>query len=348
MDLETTLPKIDCRDVWKLFGRRALDARAAIEQRSASRDDIQKKFSCVAAVAGVSFAVPAGEVFCVMGLSGSGKSTLVRHINRLVDPTAGVVLVDGENVGEMSAAALRELRATKIAMVFQHVALLPHRSVRENVAFGLEIRGLSRKQRNDLAQQKLELVKLGQWGERRPHELSGGMRQRVGLARALASDPDILLLDEPFSALDPLIRRELQEEFRRLVRSVGKTTLFITHDLDEAIFLGNRIAVMKDGAFEQVGTAEDIVLNPANEYVEAFVQGVSKTKLLRANALLDRDVPIDTPVEGLQVAEDASMSELIDMAAKSPAPIIVNDPSGNRIGVVTRVSLLRALQLHHH
>jgi len=279
-------------------------------------------------------------------LSGSGKSTLIRHINRLVEPTAGEVLVGGEDVGAKSSADLRRLRSEKIGMVFQHVAIFPHRSVRDNVAFGLEVRGVRKARRLEIAAAKLDLVQLRSWGDRFPHELSGGMQQRVGLARALASDPDILLMDEPFSALDPLIRRELQDEFARLTSSLNKTTLFVTHDLDEAIFLGDRIAVMKDGCFAQVGTPEEIVLAPADDYVASFVRGVSRLNLLKAASLLDENVKMDqATISGAQqVDHTAAMAKLVEMASESHAPIVVMSAAGNAMGVVTRRSLLRALQ----
>jgi len=339
-------PAIECRDVWKIFGERASEALAAIGRDNLTRGDAQQRFDCVIAVAGVSFAVRHGEIFCVMGLSGSGKSTLVRHVNRLIEPTAGQILVGGEDIGAKSAAELRRLRSEKIGMVFQHVALFPHRTVRDNVAFGLEVRGRSKASRLEVAQAKLDLVQLGAWGDRYPHELSGGMQQRVGLARALAADPEILLMDEPFSALDPVIRRELQEEFARLAAVMRKTTLFITHDLDEAIFLGDRIAVMKDGRFSQIGTPEEIVMSPADDYVANFVRGVSRLKLLKAASLIDTTVPIErADASGRpQVAETATMAELIAIAVGTDAPIVVVASDGRPTGAVTRRSLLLALQ----
>ena len=338
-------PAIECREVWKIFGERASEALAAIERDDLARSDVQQRFDCVIAVAGVSFAVRHGEIFCVMGLSGSGKSTLVRHINRLIEPTAGQILVAGEDIGAKSAAELRRLRSEKIGMVFQHVALFPHRTVRDNVAFGLEVRGRSKTSRLEIAQAKLDLVQLGAWGDRYPHELSGGMQQRVGLARALAADPEILLMDEPFSALDPVIRRELQEEFARLAAVMRKTTLFITHDLDEAILLGDRIAVMKDGRFSQIGTPEEIVMRPADDYVANFVRGVSRLKLLKAASLIDMMVPIERADGRPQVAETATMAELIAIAVGTEAPIVVVASDGRPTGAVTRRSLLLALQI---
>ena len=297
------------------------------------------------AVSDVSFKVAAGEVFCIMGLSGSGKSTLVRHVNRLIEPSAGEILIHGDDIGRKSAADLRRLRSEKIGMVFQHVAIFPHRTVRDNVAFGLEIRGVDRERRRAIADEKLALVRLAGWGERYPEELSGGMQQRVGLARALAADPDILLLDEPFSALDPLIRRELQDEFIRLSSAVHKTTVFITHDLDEAIRVGDRIAIMKDGRFVQVGTPEDIVTAPADDYVAAFVRGVSRLTLLKAIAFIDPDEkPLLVDSAWPRVSAETALGELLDQAVSSDAPIVVAEAGGNILGLITRRSLLDGIR----
>ena len=230
-----TEPIIECRHVWKIFGKRALEALSAIRDQGMTKAQIVERFDCILGVADASFTVRQGEIFCIMGLSGSGKSTLVRHINRLIDPTAGQILVNGEDIGKKNPEELRRMRALEIGMVFQNMALFPHRTVRDNVAFGLEVRQVAREHRWALADEKLRMVQLADWGDRFPDELSGGMQQRVGLARALAADPGILLMDEPFSALDPLIRRQLQEQFLDLAKVMRKTTVFITHDLDEAI-----------------------------------------------------------------------------------------------------------------
>ena len=258
---------IECRGVWKIFGDREREALAAVRSRGIGKGEVFAEFGCVVGVRDVSFEVAEGEIFCIMGLSGSGKSTLIRHVNRLIDPSAGEVLVEGVDVNSLVPEALRELRSNRIGMVFQNMALLPHRTVRDNVALGLELRGVDKAARSATAESTLERVELAGWGERYPDELSGGMKQRVGLARALAADPHILLMDEPFSALDPLIRRELQQEFMTLASQMNKTTLFITHDLDEAIRIGRRIAIMKDGLLVQIGTPEDIVTNPKDDYV---------------------------------------------------------------------------------
>jgi glycine betaine/proline transport system ATP-binding protein len=340
-----TLPAIECRGVWKVFGGRASEAMATMERERPSRSEVLERFRCIIAVANVSFEVREGEVFCIMGLSGSGKSTLVRHVNRLIEPTRGEIFVHGEDIGRKSPAELRRLRAEKIGMVFQHVAIFPHRTVRDNVAFGLEVRGVDRKRRRAVAEDKLALVQLAGWGDRYPDELSGGMQQRVGLARALAADPDILLMDEPFSALDPLIRRELQDQFIRLSSVMRKTTLFVTHDLDEAIRVGDRIAIMKDGHFVQVGRPDEIVAAPIDSYVAAFVRGVSRLTLLKAAAFIDHDEPAARIADDWRrVNEDAALDELLDLAVESPAPIVVLATDGNVRGLITRRSLLGGIR----
>ncbi len=220
--------------------------------------------------------VPRGEIFCIIGLSGSGKSMLLRHVNRLIEPSAGTIRVLGEDVGKKSPKDLRAMRSRHIGMVFQHMALMPRLSVKDNVAYRLEIRGVPKSRRWAVSEHTLHLVNLDGYEDRLPREFSGGMQQRVGIARALASDPEILLMDEPFSALDPLIRLQLQDQFKSLVKDLKKTTLFITHDLDEAIRIGHRIAIMKDGVIVQIGTPEEIVIQPADDHVREFVQGISR------------------------------------------------------------------------
>jgi glycine betaine/proline transport system ATP-binding protein len=270
-------PVIELDRIWKVFGNRAPEAIAAARD-GVDKQRILQQFDCVIGVADVSLQVARGEIFCVMGLSGSGKSTLVRHVNRLIEPSAGRLRVRGTDVMSLGERELRDLRARRIGMVFQNVALLPHRSVRDNVAYPLEIRNEPKAMRWRVSAEKLALVGLSGYEDRYPGELSGGMQQRVGLARALAADADILLMDEPFSALDPLIRRELQDLFLDLTRRLGKTALFITHDLDEALRLGSRIAVMKDGRIAQTGTARDILDRPADDFVRAFVSLRQETR----------------------------------------------------------------------
>lgn len=274
------------RNVWKIFGARADEAMEAVKKDNLSKAEVLEKYEAVVGVKDVSISVSEGEVFCIMGLSGSGKSTLVRHINRLIEPTSGEIFINGTNVGELGPEELRVMRADNIGMVFQNMALLPHRTVRDNIAFALELRNIDAFTRAQVADRVIETVDLQGYGDRFPSQLSGGMQQRVGLARALAADPDILLMDEPYSALDPLIRRGLQDEFLALSRDLKKTTLFITHDLDEAIRMGNRIAIMKDGEIVQVGTPEDIVTKPADKYVADFVAGISKLKLVFAHTVM--------------------------------------------------------------
>lgn len=342
-------PAVECRHVWKIFGDKAAQALAAIERAGLSKDEVAKRFGCVIGVADCSFAIEDGEVFCIMGLSGSGKSTLVRHINRLIEPTAGHILIHGEDINTKSPRELRRMRAEKIGMVFQHMALFPHRTVRDNVAYGLEVRRIDRKRRWAIAAEKLALVQLTGWENRYPDELSGGMQQRVGLARALAADPDILLMDEPFSALDPLIRRQLQDEFIALAGVVKKTTLFITHDLGEAIRLGHRIAIMRDGRLIQMGTPEAIVLRPADDYVAEFVKGISLLKFVTAETVMEPWDKIAAAGFSLNLADcpkvrpEVDMAHLIGLAAQSDDPIVVVDGENRPIGVITARALLRAI-----
>ena len=272
--------------MWKIFGLAADEAMQAVQERGLGKAEVLSEFGCVVGLADCSFAVKRGEVFCIMGLSGSGKSTLVRHINRLIKPTSGSIEVLGADICELENEELRQMRSLHIGMVFQHMALLPHRTVRDNVAFPLQVRGEPKAKRWEISQRCLKMANLEGFEDRFPRELSGGMQQRVGLARALASDPEILLMDEPFSALDPLIRRQLQDQFLELSTRLNKTTIFITHDLDEAIRIGDRIAIMKDGRIVQVGTPETIVTQPADEYVSDFVEGISKLKLVFAHSVM--------------------------------------------------------------
>jgi glycine betaine/proline transport system ATP-binding protein len=276
-----------------------------------------------------------------MGLSGSGKSTLVRMINRLHDPTAGEIVVDGEDVLTMGAERLRELRRRKISMVFQHFGLLPHRRIVDNVAFGLEVQGMEREDRERKSVEVLEVVGLGGWAQHYPDELSGGMQQRVGLARALATDPEIMLFDEPFSALDPLIRRDMQDEVIRLQREVRKTMIFITHDLAEALKLGDRIAIMKDGRFVQVGTPEEVVAHPADDYVADFTKDVPRAHVLTARAIM-RPANGQAPADGPMVAPGTIVQDLISIVAETDRTIRVVD-DGAVVGFVDRAAVMAAL-----
>jgi glycine betaine/proline transport system ATP-binding protein len=265
--------------LWKIFGAKA-DKIIGTPDADLSRKDLQAKTGCVAAVKDVSFDVRPGEVFVVMGLSGSGKSTLVRLLTRLIEPTQGTVTIGGQDITGADDAHLRELRRNHVAMVFQHFGLLPHRTVRDNVAFGLEVRGAGKAERRDRAQEMVDLVGLSGNEDSYPDQLSGGMQQRVGLARALAGDPTLMMFDEPFSALDPLIRRDMQNEVIRLHEEVGKTMIFITHDLQEALKLGDRILIMRDGEIVQIGTPAQVVAEPADAYVKDFVSDVPRSHVL--------------------------------------------------------------------
>ncbi len=278
-------PEIVVSQLSKIFGPKPDDAQQLLDAGE-SKQDILRKTRSTVAVQGADFEIKRGETFVIMGLSGSGKSTLVRLLNRLIEPTAGTVEVEGRDVTELKRDELTELRREKFGMVFQRFALLPHRSVLDNVAFGLEIQGQDKADRREKAKEALALVGLAGWEESRPDELSGGMQQRVGLARALASDPDILLMDEPFSALDPLMRRQMQEEMIDLQSRLQKTIVFITHDLDEALRLGDRVAIMKDGRVVQLGTPDDIVLNPADDYVASFVEGHDRSEMVTAEHVM--------------------------------------------------------------
>lgn len=286
----TTPPSVvEVENVYKVFGRRPHDAVEAL-RAGAARDDV--KHLGTAAVIDTTFDVAAGEIFVVMGLSGSGKSTLIRMLNGLWKPTAGSVRIGGVDLARATTKELRAIRQRTVSMVFQHFALLPHRSVLDNAAYPLEIQGVAREERIARAMTSLELVGLGGWEHRLPSELSGGMRQRVGLARALAADTDVLLMDEAFSALDPLIRREMQEQLVEIQHELGKTIIFITHDLNEAMFLGDRIAVMRDGRVVQIGTSEEILSDPANDYVAQFVADVDRTRVLTAASVMRRPAAV--------------------------------------------------------
>ena len=337
-------PVVECKSIWKIFDAKPDDVAHVIDRRL-DKDDALERLGCVVAVADASFSVEKGEIFCIMGLSGCGKSTLVRHINRLIDPTSGQVLINGEDIATLSPPELRALRSKRIGMVFQNMALFPHRIVRDNVSFGLELQDVSQEERLAVAERMLSLVHLDGWGERYPSDLSGGMQQRVGLARALAADPDILLMDEPFSALDPLIRRQLQDQFLELSGLMHKTTIFITHDLDEAVRLGDRITIMKDGRFVQIGTPEEIVLHPADDYVAAFVKDISPMKVVSAKVIME---PVEsgaqTDYDGYpRVRPETGLADLVDLALQSDRPTLVVDTNDQPLGIVTQTAILRSI-----
>lgn len=341
---------LDCRSVWKIFGKQAPAAMKAVVERGLGKREVLQEFSCVVGVSDATLQVRRGEIFCIMGLSGSGKSTLIRMLNRLIDPTSGEIFIKGKALSQLGAAELRQMRAKHIAMVFQSVALLPNRTVLENAAFGLEVQGVAKAERNRAAEASLRKVGLGDWMGRFPRELSGGMQQRVGLARALTSDPEIILMDEPFSALDPLIRRQLQDEFRQLTKDLGKSAVFITHDLDEAIRIGDRIAIMKDGVIIQVGTAEEIILNPADAYVAEFVAGISRLHLIKAHSVMvpvaefRASHPAADPAALPTTGPEADIDELIDLTLANGGPGIAVVDGGDPVGVVSWQSLLHGIK----
>jgi glycine betaine/proline transport system ATP-binding protein len=330
---------VSCRNVWKVYGPKA-DRIVGTPDADLPRGELLEKTGCVAAVRDVSFDVRTGEVFVVMGLSGSGKSTLVRMINRIHDPTAGQVLIDGEDIMGLDDERLRDVRRRKISMVFQHFGLLPHRRIIDNVAFGLEVQGRDKGERTATAEKVIEAVGLQGWGNSYPDELSGGMQQRVGLARALANDPQILLFDEPFSALDPLIRRDMQDQVLGLQRNLKKTMIFITHDLAEALKLGDRIAIMKDGRFVQVGTPEDVVAHPIDDYVADFTRDVPRAHVLTARSIMrstDGAAEFAGDVDAAVVIQD-----VLPLVVKSDLPLRVME-SGRQVGVLDRTAVLEAM-----
>lgn len=349
-EIDTDEILIDCQSLWKIFGSNASAARQALTESDLTKQEILQKFNCVVGVSGVDLQVRRGEIFCIMGLSGSGKSTLLRLLNRLITPSSGRTMVKGRDMSELGPSELREMRAHHIGMVFQSVALLPHRTVLDNTAFGLEVQGVGKEKRNQIAGDALATVGLADWVERYPTQLSGGMQQRVGLARAIATDPEIILMDEPFSALDPLLRRQLQDEFRPLIKELGKSAVFITHDLDEAIRMGDRIAIMKDGVIIQVGTAEEIVQAPADAYVEKFVAGISTHNFIKAQGVMCsveafRTSHPDTRVGDLaQVSPDTDADELMDRFATSVHDALAVVDDTGVIGVVTARRLLAGMK----
>ena len=338
--MESRQDVIACEDVWKVFGELPKDLQPfldTIEHSDLDKEALLDKYGVTVGVQKASFRIKKGEVFVIMGLSGSGKSTILRCINRLIRPTAGKVMVNGQDVTQMSGKQLRSLCREKMGMVFQNFALVPTRTVLQNVTLGLEIMGLPREERLTKAREALKLVGLSGWESKYCKELSGGMQQRVGLARALAGDPEILLMDEAFSALDPLIRKQMQDEFLKLVRIVDKTIVFITHDLDEGLKLGDRIAVMKDGRIVQIGTPEEIIMTPADEYVADFVSAISRTKRETARQLM---VEADEWVCSLG---DDPRQLLEKMRDQDYLGLLVTDESDRLVGVLYRDDLRIAL-----
>ncbi|AOR24352.1 quaternary amine ABC transporter ATP-binding protein [Clostridium taeniosporum] len=307
------MSKLQVKDLYKIFGKNPKKVIPMLE-KGMDKLEIHSKTGNSVGVNSANFEVDKGEFFVVMGLSGSGKSTLIRCLNRLIEPTSGQILIDGKDILKCNENELLGVRRKKIAMVFQNFALFPHKTIADNVAYGLEIQGVNSKTRKEKAYECLELVGLKGYEESMPDQLSGGMKQRVGLARALATDPEILLMDEAFSALDPLIRKEMQEEMLQLQAKMQKTIIFITHDLDEALRLGDRIAIMKDGVVEQIGTSEDILTNPASEYVRKFVQDVDRTKVITSSTIMEMAKAIriekDGPKAAVRIMKDEGISSI--------------------------------------
>ena len=339
--------KIVCSNIWKLFGPNEGSVLSDLDTEL-SRSEVQEKTGHVIAVKDVSFSVQKGETFVVMGLSGSGKSTLVRCISRLIEPTSGEVKIDNLDVTRMNNKDLLNLRRNRMSMVFQHFGLFPHRKVIENIGYGLEIRGVKKKERLEKSMETLKLVGLDGWDQHYPRELSGGMQQRVGLARALAVDPEILIFDEPFSALDPLIRREMQDELLSIQKMLQRTMVFITHDFLEAIKMGDHIAIMKDGEISQVGTPEEIVANPVDQYVKDFTEDVPKYKVLSAGKVMRENCCEDTKQlygEGSQnIPDNTKIDGLIDKLADSDKtyPVVCCD-TGELLGEIDRTIIMKSM-----
>jgi len=333
-------PALKVEALWKIFGNRA-DKIIGTSDADLSRKALQEKTGCVMAVKDVSFEVAPGEVFVVMGLSGSGKSTLVRCLTRLIEPTSGRIVIDGHDIVQADEAELRDLRRTHTSMVFQHFGLLPHRQVIDNVAYGLEVRGMGKKERRAKAEGVVALVGLEGYERSFPDQLSGGMKQRVGLARALANDPSLLLFDEPFSALDPLIRRDMQNEVLRLHHDLGKTMVFITHDLQEALKLGDRILIMRDGEVVQIGTPDEVVGAPADDYVKDFTSEVPKSHVLTLKWVMRDPRPGDS-MEGPVMTSDTIVRQAARAALASDHPLRVVD-DGRLVGIVDDDAILRVV-----
>jgi glycine betaine/proline transport system ATP-binding protein len=333
-------PALHVAGLWKIFGPKA-DKIIGTDQANLSRKELQEKTGHVVGIRDVSFDVAPGEVFVVMGLSGSGKSTLVRLLTRLIEPTAGTVQMYGEDITAMNDRALLDTRRRRVSMVFQHFGLLPHRKVIDNIAFGLEVRGEAKGNRRNRAQEMVDLVGLSGYENNFPDQLSGGMQQRVGLARALAADPDVLMFDEPFSALDPLIRRDMQNEVIRLHHEVGKTMVFITHDLAEALKLGDRILIMRDGEIVQIGSPAEVVGAPADDYVKDFTSDVPRSHVLTLRWVMrdaDGSLPSDAPVlQADQIVRDAAR---IVLDSQGPCQVVDGD---RVVGMVDDEDILRVV-----
>ncbi|MEC4816315.1 MAG: glycine betaine/L-proline ABC transporter ATP-binding protein, partial [Scytonema sp. PMC 1069.18] len=329
-------PKIIIEHLIKIYGDKP-NAALKLFRSGRTRDSILKATGNVLGVADVSLTINQGELFVVMGLSGSGKSTLVRCINRLIDSTSGHIYLDGEDITHVNEKRMREIRLTKVSMVFQKFGLLPHRTVAENVEYGLKVKGVDKAKRHQKALETLEIVGLAEWADYLPSSLSGGMQQRVGLARALATDADILLMDEAFSALDPLIRREMQDELLRLQKELHKTIVFISHDIQEALKIGDRIAVMKDGAVVQIGTPEEIITQPADDYIRAFTEDVNRAQVLKTGSIVRPAIPLTVGQDSLRIALGKMSDQVLEY-------MCVVDTYGKPVGIVNKQSLESALE----
>lgn len=340
----TNEPVIRCESVYKIFGD---NAESLLKKANGAVDAAEfKKAGCIVGVNNASFDIHAGELLIIMGLSGSGKSTLLRCISKLTDATAGKIFIEGDDILKMNDKQLIELRRNKMGMVFQNFALLPHKTVLENIAFPLQVKGMSTRDSIDRAVEMVKLVDLTGREDYYPRQLSGGQQQRVGIARSLAIEPDIWFLDEPFSALDPLIRKEMQDEFLRLQNTLHKTILFVTHDFDEALRLADRIAIMKDGVIEQLDTPANIVLNPATEYVRKFTEEVPREKVLKIEAIMDATFSDDDMGE-LSVNANAIIESVAEAILNSRAPVRVVDDEGQTVGSITAAKIVHILFGEH-
>jgi glycine betaine/proline transport system ATP-binding protein len=335
--------KLSCRNLWKVYGA-SPDNYFDANSRQANVDDLADKMRAedhIPAAIDVSFDVHEGEIFVIMGLSGSGKSTVVRCLSRLVDPNYGEVLLDGDNLLTKSDKELIDIRRHKMGMVFQNFGLMPHLTVLENVAFPLKLQGLSLREQRERAQRVITLVDLDGREDAFPAELSGGQQQRVGIARSLAVEPEVWFLDEPFSALDPLIRRQMQDEFLRIQKMLNKSIVFITHDFLEALRIADRMAIMRDGKIVQMGTPEDLILNPVDDYVAQFTSEVPRIRVLRAEACV---VPAEGDTAGMaRVPASMIVETVLAELAQNPTGVVVEDPEGKALGVITPVSLIQTL-----
>ena len=340
------MPKIELKNVYKIFGEDPQSVLPMV-QKGATKEEILEETDHTVGLDNVSISVEEGEIFVCMGLSGSGKSTLIRHINRLIDPTMGEVLVDGVNVLEFSESELLELRRNKMSMVFQRFGLFPHKTVIQNVAYGLEVQDKPLEERDRIAEEQIKAVGLNGFEHQYPSELSGGMQQRVGLARALATNPGILLMDEAFSALDPLIRNDMQDQLAELQSKLHKTIVFITHDLDESLKLGDHIGILNGGRLVQVGKPEEIIMYPADDYVAAFVKDVNRAKVLRAKTIMlsveQNPLNGNKSTETLKVNENSFVEEFLPIVLEQHSLVEVIDKQGNTTGFITEKEIAKSL-----